>query len=295
MRRSLLPFLFLLLPALALVTGCGGDAPAVAAVEVDSSEIELPHGRFVDLDLSWRLERELTGRTGPLHVFVHLLDEPGSVVRTYDYPWPGTWQAGSRAEHRVTVHQSATGPPLDPGTYALTLGIYDGEGRRWPLTFRGELVERREYRIADVRVPAASGGEPMFQFSPDWLDSEPARDRQVLGRRWLTGPGQLRAAGVRHAGEIWMRLMLPAPDSQQQLVLAEGAAQQGTRVRTDCGDVEVRLAGTGSHDIVLPIEPVGDEDSCTIEIEPNFYLLGLDSGERRTVSLDGLAWAPEAG
>ena len=292
MCRSAAPFLFLLLLVFALATGCGGEPLAVAVVEVDSSEIELSHGRFVTLDLSWRMRGELTERAGPLHVFVHLLDEPGSVVRTYDYRWPGTWQPGGRAEHRLTVHQSATGPPLDPGTYALTLGIYDGEGRRWPLTTRGELVERHEYRIADVQVPAESGGEPMFQFSPDWLDSEPARDRQVLGRRWLTGPGHLRATGVHRAGEIWMRLMLPAPDSQQQLVLAEGAAQQGTEVRTDCGDVEVRLAGTGSHDIVMPIAPVGDEGSCTIEIEPNFYLLELDSGERRTLSLDALAWAP---
>ena len=276
---------------LALTAGCGGEPAPVAVVEVDSSEIDLVHGRFVSLNLSWRMQEPLAGRSGQLHVFVHLLDEPGSVVRTFDYRWPGSWQPGSRAEHRVTVHQSATGPPLDPGTYALTLGIYDGDGRRWPLTTRGELVERHEYRIADVRVPAESSGEPMFQFSPDWLDSEPARDRQVLGRRWLAGAGYLRATGVERAGELWLRLMLPTAGSRQQLVLGEGAAQQGTTVRTACGDVEVHLTGTGSHDILLPMTPA-DDGSCTVEIEPNFYLLELEAGERRTLSLDGLAWAP---
>jgi len=64
-------------------------------------------------------------------------------------------------------------------------------------------------------------------------------------------------------------------------------------VRSDCGDVEVRLAGPGSHDVVLPIRPADDGDSCGIDITPNFYLLELESAELRAVSLDALAWAPE--
>ncbi len=295
MRRYPLPFLSLLLPVLALAPGCGGEPPPVAVVEVGSPEIELPHRRFATLDLAWRMQEPLTDRSGQLYVFVHLLDEPGSVVRTFDYRWTGSWHTGGHVEHQVTVHQSAIGPPLEPGTYALTLGLYDEEGRRWPLITPGELVERREYKIADVRVPVESGGEPMFQFSPDWLDSESGRDRQVLERRWLTGAGHLRATGVEGPGELWLRLLVPTAGDRHELVLAEGAAQQGTVVRTDCGDVEVRLAGTGGHDVVLPITPAADADSCTVEIVPDFYLLELESGARRTVSLDGLGWSPSAG
>ena len=224
-------------------------------------------------------------------MFVHLLDEPGSVVRTFDYSWPGGWQTGSRVDQRVILHQSAFGPPLEPGTYALTLGLYDSAGRRWPLIATGEMVDRHEYQVAQVRVAEESSGDPMFQFSADWLDSEPGRDRQVLARRWLAGPGQVRVTGLDGPGEIWLRLLLPTANSDQELVLAEEAAQQATIVRSDCGDVEVQLAGTGSHDIVLPITPRADDDSCAVEIEPNFYLLELESAERRAVALDGLAWS----
>ena len=74
-------------------------------------------------------------------------------------------------------------------------------------------------------------------------------------------------------------------------MLAEGASQQEAVVSSECGGIEVRLAGAGSHDLVLPITPPAEGDSCAIEIAPNFYLLQLESAGRRTVALDGLAWS----
>jgi hypothetical protein len=280
-----------LLPALALTSGCGESRP-VATVEVESSDLDLLHRGFTALDLSWRVQEPLPERVGQLRVFVHLLDEPGGVVRTFDHPWPGSWRPGSKVEYRVNLHQSALAPPVEPGTYALTLGLYDEEGRRWPLTARGELVDRHEYRVADVRVPPEAGNRPIFQFSTGWLDSEPGRDRQIVARRWLEGPGHLRATGLEGAGELWLRLMLPLPGGDQELVLVEGASQQGAVVRIDCGDVEVRLAGPGSHDVLLPVLAQGDDDACGVDITPNFYLLELQSAQRRAVSLEVLAWAP---
>ncbi len=265
----------------------------MATVEVESTELELPHRRFAALDLSWRLHEPLAGRAGRLHVFVHLLDGPGSVVRTFDYPWPDGWRVGRRVDHRVHLHQSALAPPLDPGLYALTLGIYDGEGRRWPLVTPGELVDRHEYRVTNVLVPPDSAGGPSFHFSPDWLASAPGRDRQVLARRWLTGPGHLRLSGLEGSGQVLLRLLLPTAGDRQELVITEGASQQEAVVRSACGDVEVRLAGPGSHDVVLPIAPGDDGDSCVVEITPNFYLLELESAERRAVSLEVLAWSAD--
>lgn len=276
---------------MALLPACGGDAPVVASVDVGATEIELPFGRFVELDLTWRVREPLTRREGPLFVFVHLLDAPGSVVRTYDFAWPGSWREGERLETRVILHQSAMGPPLEPGTYALTLGIYDGVGRRWPLDTGGELVDGHEYQVASVRVPAEAAARPMFQFSSEWLESEPGRDRQVLARRWLGAAGLVRVSDLEEAGELWLRLMLASADDRQELVLAEDASQPGALVRSGCGGVEVRLAGAGSHDVVLPVTPSAEDESCAVEVTPNFYLLQLDSGERRSVSLDGLAWA----
>lgn len=285
-----------MVPVFLLLPGCHRESPAVATVDVKTPVLDLPHRSFAPLSLSWRLHEPLVGRSGRLRVFVHLLDEPGSVVRTFDHPWPGSWRPGSRVDYTVDLHQSALAPPLEPGAYALTLGLYDGEGRRWPLATQGEAVDRHEYRVAEVRVPPESGSEPMFQFSPDWLASEPGRDRQILMRRWLTGPGHVRATGLERAGELWLRLLLPTGGAEQELVLTEGAQQQGVVVRCGCGEIEVRLAGSGIHDVVLPIEPgsEGADDSCAIEIAPNFYLLELDSAERHTVSLEVLAWSPQS-
>jgi hypothetical protein len=291
-RTFLRYLLSLSMLALLLLAGCDGDRQPVAEVATETRELVLPHGRFASLDVLWRLREPLAGRSDQLFVFVHLLDGPGSVLRTFDYAWPDGWQAGSSVRHRVSLHQSSLGPPLEPGSYSLSLGLYDGEGHRWPLLTRGDPVDRYEYHIADVRVPAETGGEPMFSFSPEWLDSELGRDRQVLARRWLAGSGHLRVGEIDQAGAVWLRLLLPSPTEQQELVLAEGATQQGAVVRADCGVVEVELAGVGHHEVVLPISPPAEGDSCTIEIEPDFYLLELESGARRTLSLDGLAWAP---
>lgn len=293
MLRSL-PALLLLLPSLALLSNCGGEPRAVATVAIEESDLRLPHRGFASLDLSWRVEQPLVGRSGELRVFVHLLDEPGSVLRTFDHPWPGSWRPPDRARYRVRLHQSALAPPLEPGIYALTLGLYDENGRRWPLRTPGELVDRYEYRVADVHVGPEAGGAPVFQFSPEWLDSEPGRDRQILARRWLGGPGHLRASGLERPGELWLRLELPSPGSGQQLVLLDGATQQGAVVGSECGEVEVQLAGAGSHDVVLPIERPDGVDSCTIGIVPNSYLLELESAKRRALSLDVLAWRPAA-
>lgn len=282
----------LLLSLLALTAGCGGDPPPVATVGVEDGELLLPHRRFAPIELSWRLREPLAGRNGALRVFVHLLDEPGSVVRTFDHPWPGSWRVGRQVDYRLKLHQSALAPPLPPGSYALTLGLYDEGGRRWPLSVSGETVDRYEYRVAGVQVPAESGGEPMVQFSSDWLDSESGRDRQILARRWLSGSGHLRVTGLGSAGELWLRLQLPTADGDHELVLTDGALQQGVVVRSDCGEVEVRLAGPGGHDVLLPLAPVEDGAGCNIQITPNFYLLELESAQRKAVSLDVLAWRP---
>lgn len=132
---------------------------------------------------------------------------------------------------------------------------------------------------------------PATQFSAEWLDSEPGRNRQVLARRWLTGAGHLQVSALEQPGELWLRLMLPDAGDRHELVLVEDSSQPDAKVRTGCGGVEVRLTGAGSHDTVLPVDPGAGEGGCTVEIVPDFYLLQLESGERRTLSLSGLAWS----
>lgn len=278
---------------LALSGGCRGDAPPVAEVELAASDWLLPHRSFLPVELSWRLNRPLDGVEGEPLVFVHLLDGDGNVVRTFDHPWPGSWRPGTRHDYAVNLYQSALAQPLEAGSYSLTLGVYDRAGNRWPLAAGGQAVDRFEYLVGEVRVPEESGG-PTFQFSHSWLPPEAGRNRQVISRRWLPGEGQLEVSGIDRPGTLWLGLWLPAPGASQQLVLSEGATQQGAVLRSGCGGVEASISGPGRHEVELRLEaPADPAQRCTVAVQPSFYLLGLDSLERRALSLEVLAWRPD--
>ena len=73
-------------------------------------------------------------------VFVHLLDSGGSIARTFDHPLPGEWISGREEEYSIALYQSALAPPLNDGTYRLTVGLYDDSGMRWPLESVGGAV-----------------------------------------------------------------------------------------------------------------------------------------------------------
>ena len=105
--------------------GCGRDRP-VAELEAEPAALRLDFPRFAVLTLTFRITGERPGGPGPLPiVFVHLLDGSGTVVRTFDHPFPAAWRVGATVEDRVTLYQSALARPLAPGPYRLTVGLYD--------------------------------------------------------------------------------------------------------------------------------------------------------------------------
>jgi hypothetical protein len=294
MRIRLRPFTAPALAAAAalLLGGCGKDAP-VASLEVSPPAVFLPRGELHTLTLAWTPTQELYGlETEPL-VFVHLLARPGRVLRTFDHPFPQRWHAGTPVRYDVALHQSALAPPLPPGRYKLTVGLYQAHGKRWPLEVAGEEVDDREYAVAEVEVPpeTPAGGGPQFVFAGPWLPAEPGSDLQVLARRWLAGDGALRLRGAAGAGSLWMTLRVPdGKGAGEELVLEPGVVSPGVTLSGTCSGVEMGISGPGQHEVRMPVRD--GAGPCEVRFDANFHLRTQGSPHLRTVALEGLAWAP---
>ncbi len=278
-----------------LCLGCGDAAPPVASLGIEPTEITLGFPDFTKLSMRWEVKAPLGEVEGDPLVFVHLLDEPGSVIRTFDHPLRFDWQPGRTTEYEITLFQSALAPPLTPGSYLLSVGLYDTSGRRWPLEVAGEEVDRYEYQAGEVLVVDSAEETPRFTFSPSWMAIEGGMDGQILARRWLIGEGTIRVSGIAKAGTTLMVFNIPGPVSEsEELMLEEGAEQPTLEVVNSCGETEISASGFGIHEIELPVSEDAEgriPDECEILIRPNFHFLAIDTLGRRSVSLEVLAWA----
>jgi hypothetical protein len=221
------------------------------------------------------------------------LDAQGTVLRTFDHPFPEPWKAGNPVSYEIKLYQSALAQPIAAGKYRLTVGLYGQEGTRWPLDGAGDKVGRHEYLAATVAA-GAKGSGPRFAFSPQWLPTEPGTDRQVVARRWLVGRGAIRVSGVRKKGTVWLALYIPRPGPGDKLVYEPGATAPAAMVSSTCG-VEANVSGQGVHDIELPIEPSAGGDTCRLAVRANFHLEPQQGGPQRAVSIENLAWIPSSG
>lgn len=291
MRRKIFPLV--VLPALA-IAGCGSPPEPVGAVAVDRGEIELPHGAWQRLELTWRMTRPLSGLEGEPRVMLHLLDGAGELVRTFDHPLPGGWRPGEEATYGAEIFQSALAPALEPGSYDLAVGLYDSAGHRWALESAGEELRGGAYRVARVRAAAAAAGLPEFSFSAEWLPTERGVDRQILARRWLSGDGVIRVRGIGGPGAVWLRFGIPAAGELQELVVEPAAAQPAATVKADCSGFSAALEGSRSHVLEVPLTPDGDPPGeCRVRFRANFELLSKTNREKRTIALENLAWRAE--
>lgn len=293
MKRTLLPLLLLVALGAAGILGCGEDAPPVASIEVSPKSLQLPYPELHTVRLSWQPSAPLDGFTGTPTVFVHLLDDNDKVVRTFDHEFPGRWREGTAVGYDLKLYQSAIAPPLPGGRYRLTVGLA-GEGKqRWVLDGLGEPVARREYLAADVEVPPPPANKksgPRFNFSEQWLPAEPGGDRQVLARRWLTGEGAMRVAGLRKPGHVWLVLRIPPPDQVGALSVKEGG-QPVVRIEGTCGDFEASFSGPGVHEVEMPLVDPPKSGQCRLQLRPNFSF----GSPARSVVLENAAWAPSEG
>jgi len=290
--RKILPVLTV--AALSLyASGCGDKAPAVATVEVTPRTLRLGYPEMQSVHLNWQPVTALEGVTAQPLVFLHLRDDKDQVVRTFDHPFPQKWREGSPVSYDARLFQSLLAPPLPPGKYRLTLGLYEGK-TRWPLDGLGKSVGKREYKAADVEVPAGATG-PSFAFSPTWLPVEEGGDKYVLARRWLNGQGVIGVRDVREAGTLWMLLRIPSGNEPNEQLQVPGGGVPSVMVRGSCGGAETNLSGPGMHEVEIPVEAAPANGVCRVLLLPNFTITSSVTGQTRSVSLENAAWSAAAG
>jgi hypothetical protein len=278
--------------AAVLLAGCERtpDRP-VARLAATPVEVVLGHPGSAPLDLAWQPQAPLGEVDGELRVFIHLLDGEGEIARTFDHRYPFAWEVGRPQQHRLELYQSVLGPPLPAGEYALTAGLYDASGRRWALATTREEVGRREYRLATVRVEEAAPRAPELGFAGGWLPLEPGGDRQILGRRWMTGDAAIEVSAAAAAGEMVLSLAILAPSGDVELRLDEGAAEPAVRVRSDCDASSHHLSGIGSHEIAVAVPASA---ACRVLLEPSFEL-DWPEGPPRAATVEKVYWRAASG
>jgi hypothetical protein len=287
-----------ILPPLALAalvlcaSACREEATPVGSLQLQPSQIRLGPGRVQPVRFTWTPTAALEEDAGPPMVFVHLLDGEGKVVRTFDHPFPQRWREGTPVSYDIELYQSVLAPPLPAGSYRLTAGLYGRGKHRWALEGLGEEVDRAEYVAAQVEVPAQDDG-PQFNFSATWLPVEPGGDRQLVARRWLIGRGGIRMVNVRNPGTLWTVVRIPpAEGPDEKLVLKPGQTIPSVLIRGTCGGVEMSVSGPGPHEIEVPIQDVPAEGACRVILIPNFHYETPNVRDKRTISLENLAWMP---
>ncbi len=272
----------------ALAAGCGPGEP-VAELSVEPVEVFLAYPETAAIEAAWTpsapLERPV--------VFVHLLNDQGELVRTFDLPFPGDWRPGEEVVHPIQLWQSALAPPLPAGVYELTMGVVDSRGRRPPLVAAGREVDEGEYAVARVEVPPPPVGGPRLLLEEGWEAAGGDADRQTLGARWLRGDGALEIGGLSGPLDVVLTLRLPAPDEvPAALVPDEGAGSAPSATVTPaCGAALVRLE-PGTHEVEIALRPAPGERACAIALDPDFVYLDPVSLRRIAVELRRVVWRP---
>ncbi len=273
------------------LSACSKPAP-VAQVEVDPRLVQLPFSQVQTVHLTWTPSGPI-GNEKPT-VFVHLLNSKQKVERTFDHPFPQRWTEGAPVSYDLKLYQSAMAPPLNPGKYQVTLGLYGKDGKRWPLSGLGEPVGRDEYNAFEVQVPNADT-HPRFAFSPNWMDAEPGGDRQVLARRWLVDRGSIRLVDQHDPGTVWMVVQIPPTvlKEYKMIVGEEGSTTPSVMIRGNCGCPDTSISGPGLHEVELSLDAPAPGDFCHFLLAANFALEPLtSSGSKRSASLENIAWIP---
>lgn len=274
---------------------CSRAPEPLATLQVEPAEIRLPFPEFATLEVTLKPLGELPPGSEP-QLFLHLLEEPGAVIRTFDQPVPGSWTIGKSTSLTVRIHQSALADPLEAGTYLLTAGLYDRGAGRFAVETDAKQVARLEYQVATVTVPPAGASLPAVRFSDGWLPAVPGQDRQVLVRRGLDGqgPGTFQIGPLRGPGQLLLRLA-PAPAATGRMEIVDGTDTARVRLRSSCGGFEGEVTGDVAVETEIEVPATAAEISCDVELNPNFVFRSGAEGKLRSISIEVLAWRPGTG
>jgi hypothetical protein len=244
-----------------LVAYACGEPPSVARLRVKPPAVSLPHGVCRPVTFHWEMLRPLDKLRGHPVLFVHLLEGPHHVVRTFDQPLDVPWRPGSSHDQLVDLCQSAIAPSLAASRYQLSVGLYESDwGYRWPLDTGGTMIAPREYEVASVVVPAASVSRS-FRFEGSWNPPEETGDRQVVVRRSMKGHASIRVLDDRA-----VKLHLHVGQAVSGAPLLRSSCASGQQYTLKFGDQRIALPGCANHEISI------DANGAAVNLE----LLALD-------------------
>jgi hypothetical protein len=250
------------------------SAPA-GRVTASSGTFKLLYPQSVPITVNWEPARPLDRRHGRVVAFVHLVrieERRNEVFRTFDHPLPKAWIPGESQTDEIDLYQSALAPPLAPGRYVLSIGLYDESwGYRWPLA-TGPEIAKREYRLADVEVGGPDPTAPQLEFSGGWQPVETLQNKQVLARRPFVGTSRLSFES-RAAGSLRMLVSLPQTGGPDSVLVAPSCAP-------DAG----QTVAAGRSRWVLVDVAAGP---CQIDFQPS---PPGAPGSSAAASLDVLSW-----
>lgn len=253
--------------------GCSRKVEPVGSLTITPTVIQLAYPHDVPVRLEWQPRAPLDKRHGSVNVFVHLLERPGKVLRTFDHRFPGEWRPDQPRDYEIDIFQSALGEELPPGRYLLTFGLYDDSvGYRWPLQVQGEDVGKREYQLATVEVPE-NAPSPSFEFLGAWLPLVKGADQQILGRRYWNGPAAIRVSQVDSPGTVRLAVSVP------------GSPAPAVSVASDCAAEETQAPAPGFSWIGFTVSS-SDGGPC----ELRFSAGPRDASQSVPMSLEVLAW-----
>jgi hypothetical protein len=278
--------------ALLAAAGCHRASEPVARLTVESPRVRLEYPAAASLKVVFEPLAPLPGGADAPYLFVHLLAAPGQVLRTFDRPLPGPWEVGGRLPVEISLWQSALAPPLAPGTYHLTVGVYQRGGRRrWPLEVAGAEIARQEYEVAEVEVPAAAESGPELRFGGAWLPPELTGDVQLINQSWLTGEGSIELRNLSRPLRLGVALKVPGgADVPYRLVLDPGEEAPRLTLTSACAPVAVEVSGFGLHEAEVPLRPAPPATSCEVRIAANYRYLDPDTFARRIATLERVTW-----
>ena len=239
-----------------LIVACRNDDP-VAVIRVEPSEIVLHADSCTPISIQWTVKRSLDDVRGQPIVFVHLLDRPNSVVRTFDHTFPEEWSPGVSHTYSIDLCLADPAGPPPPGDYLLTLGLYDGDlGYRWTLVTGADETSPREYHVASVRTRGRQGATP-FLYRGEWDPVELTEDRQIVARR--------RAHGVA-------RILIRKAESPLVRMAVTAAVDAYATIVSSCAPDQTFSIGPGSNTLTLA---ACDDAEIVIDASPDLWLDGI--------------------
>jgi len=138
--------------AVAMLAACARNKP-VGRLNMTPRETTVAADACAPLRFEWTPASPLDRAHGSPVVFVHILPSPGNPLGNMDHQLPEAWTPGRPQSYERNICPSAFTTPLLPGTYRLTVGLYDlSWGYRWPLEGGGVEVDRREYLMGTITV-----------------------------------------------------------------------------------------------------------------------------------------------